>query len=190
MFRKTISWAALMLIAVLIVGCDGNVPSQDTSQLTGPEIKDNSPTVNDPTRTVQETMQVITYQATKDAMNLAPESHIVPKNDHPAQTALEILVNNAASPEHISVIPVGTKVISMNVKNHIAYADFNEKLVKNNSGGSTEEVLLVSAIVNTLTEFPEIQKVQILVNGKKVDTINGHMDTGEPLSRADKIIKR
>ena len=50
-------------------------------------------------------------------------------------------------------------------------------------------MLLVAAIVDTLTEFPDIQKVQILVNGKKVDTIAGHMDTGEPLSRSEKVIK-
>ena len=73
---------------------------------------------------------------------------------------------------------------------HIAYVDFNDKLVKNNTGGSTAEILLVAAIVNTLTEFHDIQKVQILVEGKKIDTISGHMDIGEPLSRSEKIIKK
>ncbi len=37
-------------------------------------------------------------------------------------------------------------------------------------------MLLVAEIVNTLTEFSEIQTVQILVTGKKVNTISGHMD--------------
>jgi germination protein M len=135
-------------------------------------------------------MQITTYQSTKDAMYLVPEIHVVPKNSYPAKTALELLAASPIKPELVSVLPPGTKVLSVNVKNHIAYADFNDKLIKNNSGGSTDEILLVAAIVDTLTEFPEIQKVQILVNGEKVDTINGHMDTSEPLSRSEKIIKK
>ncbi len=78
----------------------------------------------------------------------------------------------------------------LSIKDKIAYVDFNDKLIKNNTGGSASEILLVAAIINTLTEFKEIQKVQIMVDGKKIDTISGHLDIGEPLSRSEKIIKK
>ena len=138
---------------------------------------------------IQETMQVTIYHGTNDAMYLSPEIHVVPKNDHPAQTAIELLVAGTKNTALASVIPPGTKLKKLWIKDHIAYVSFNDQLIKKSTGGSTSEILLVSAIVNTLTLFPNIQKVQILVDGEKIDTISGHMDTREPLSRLEKMIK-
>ncbi len=135
-------------------------------------------------------MVVTVYSGTKDATRLVSETHIVAKNDHPAQTAMEILLAGTKNPNLVSVMPKGTKLRNISVKDGIAYIDFDEKLIKNNTGGSASEILLVAAIVNTLTEFPNIERVQILVEGKKIDTISGHMDIGEPLSRSEKIIKK
>ena len=44
-------------------------------------------------------------------------------------------------------------------------------------------MMLCYAITNTLTEFPEIKRVQILIEGKKVTSISGHMDLEDPLIR-------
>ena len=49
--------------------------------------------------------------------------------------------------------------------------------------GSYDEMMLCYAITNTLTEFPEIKRVQILIEGKKVITLSGHMDIEDPLTR-------
>ena len=138
----------------------------------------------------QEKMVVTVYNATKDGMHLVPESHVLLKNDRPAQTAIELLLAGTKNVDLVSVMPNGTKLRNISVKDGIAYVDFNEKLVKNNKGGSASEILLVAAIVDTLTEFHSIEKVQILVEGKKIDTISGHMDIGEPLSRSEKVIKK
>ena len=63
-----------------------------------------------------------------------------------------------------------------------AYADFTRELAKKGQG-SYGEMMLCYAITNTLTEFPEIKRVQILIEGKKVITLSGHMDTEDPLTR-------
>jgi spore germination protein GerM len=47
------------------------------------------------------------------------------------------------------------------------------------------EAYLVEAIVQTLTEFPEIETVQILVNGESIESIGGHILIKEPLRRKD-----
>ena len=49
-------------------------------------------------------------------------------------------------------------------------------------------MMLTYAIVNTLTEFPEIKRVQILVEGKPVTSISGHMDLTEPLTRNETLL--
>jgi spore germination protein GerM len=138
----------------------------------------------------EKTMQLVVYFATKDAMYLVPETHKVPVNSHPARTAVELLIAGSKNPELVGVMPSGTKLKNIVIKDHIAYVDFDDKLIKKNVGGSASETLLVGAIVNTLTEFPDILHVQILVDGKKIDTISGHMDTSEPLSRSERIIKK
>lgn len=136
------------------------------------------------------TMRLTIYQASKDAEHLVPEVHTVPQNTHPAQTALELLLAGTKNKELTTVIPAGTKLRSVNVKDHIAYPDFTDKLIKGNRGGSASEILIVGAIVNTLTEFPEIQKVRILVEGKPIDTISGHLDLSQPVGRSEDMIKQ
>lgn len=196
MLRKISVFVVFLLVSILLIaGCTSNTSisrNSDNSLHADAE----QPVGVFPNATIpsqqpsQETMQITTYQATADAMQLIPKIQVVPKTDRPARTALDLLTAEFKNRELISIVPPGTKVLNVKVKDHIAYANFNANIVKNNSGGSANERLLVAAIVDTLTEFPEIQKVQILVEGKKIDTINGHMDVSEPLSRSEEIIKK
>jgi spore germination protein GerM len=188
MNSKKLWIVALFLIALLSAGCADDVPGSPIK--SNPDTKTVDNTQPGTGTTVQEKMQITVYYATKDARYLVPEVHEVPKNSHPAQTSMELL---AVAPQNASltgVFPSGTKVRGISVKDHVAYVDFNEAIIKNNIGGSASESLLVGAIVNTLTEFSDIHKVQILVEGKKVETLTGHMDVSEPLSRSEKIIKK
>lgn len=81
------------------------------------------------------------------------------------------------------VVPIGTKVRSLKIEQDgTAYADFTCELAKKGQG-SYGEMMLCYAITNTLTEFPEIKRVQILIEGKKAITLSGHMDIEDPLTR-------
>jgi len=183
----------VMLMASLTARCASHTVSAQSNLFSSVEatfeqsIGTIPPTVSP---MVQETMQVTIYHASNDAMYLVPEIHVVPQNDHPAETAIQLLLAGTTNPDLIAVLPPGTILRNLWVKDHVAYVDFTDKLIKNNTGGSTSELLLVGAIVNTLTEFSTIQQVQILVAGEKINTITGHMDTAGPLSRSEKIIKK
>jgi len=179
----------LLSLTIFIAGCAGTPAPQTPAQNQGAE-QANPQSQSNNLANPPGTMRITIYHATKDAQNLVPEIQVVPNSDHPAKTAIERLIAGTKQPDLVSVVPPGTKLRGVSIKEHVAYVDFNDKLIKNNGGGSAGEVLLVAAIVNTLTEFPEVQKVQILVEGKKIDTISGHLDTSEPLSRSEKIIKK
>ena len=57
-------------------------------------------------------------------------------------------------------------------------------------GGSLTELLTVYAIVNAVTaNLPAIQRVQLLVDGKEVDTIAGHVDVRRPLTRDTTLVR-
>ena len=104
------------------------------------------------------------------------------------QRAMEALASGPRNTDLWAVVPPATKVKSVLVKQRTAYVDFSGELVTQGFGGSSREILAVGAIVNTLTEFPEVENVQILVEGKKVDTLFGHLDVSEPLGRSTAII--
>lgn len=189
--RTKLVLLALFVLTLLIAGCDGSGQTPQTpSQNPALDQQANKTPLPDNGAKNAKTMSITIYHATKDAAYLVPEVHVVPVSRHPLQTAVELLIAGTKQPELVAVMPAGTQLRSIWVKDTIAYVDFNNNLVKNNSGGSAGELLLVGAIVNTLTEFPEVQKVQIMVEGKKVETLTGHLDTSEPLSRSVKLIKK
>ena len=63
-----------------------------------------------------------------------------------------------------------------------AFVDLSKEAVTEHTGGSLDELFSVYAIVNTLTgNMPAIKRVQILIEGKEVDSLAGHVDLRNPL---------
>ena len=51
-------------------------------------------------------------------------------------------------------------------------------------GGTVNELLTIYTIVNALTvNLPAVNAVQVLVDGKEVDTLSGHVDLPRPLAK-------
>lgn len=103
--------------------------------------------------------------------------------------AIKSLLTGTKQKGQTTIIPKQTKLKSVKVKGDTAYVDFNQDLVKHFTGGSTGEEMLVGSVVNTLTEFPEIKKVQILIEGNKVETLGGHVDLTMPIERMSSLVK-
>jgi hypothetical protein len=83
--------------------------------------------------------------------------------------SLSLLLNSLLSGEekeagYFSSLPDDTKLISLNIKNGAAYADFNSSL--NAVGGSCRVSAIRSQIENTLKQFDSVKKVIISVNGE------------------------
>lgn len=102
---------------------------------------------------------------------------------------IEKLIYISSENKYSFPIPKGTKLLGISLKEGIAYVNFSEEFKKNHPGGSLGELLTVYSIVNTLTEFPEVKKVQILINGAVLETLVGHIDLTSPLERDLSIVK-
>ena len=64
------------------------------------------------------------------------------------------------------------------------YVDLSAELQTNHPGGTTNETLTVYALVSALTSnLPAVTGVQILVEGKEVDTLAGHLDLRRPIEQ-------
>ena len=63
-----------------------------------------------------------------------------------------------------------------------AYVDFSEALSQTHPGGLWAEMLTLRSIMQTLVaNVPEIKRMQILIEGREVETLAGHMDIRRPL---------
>jgi spore germination protein GerM len=87
----------------------------------------------------------------------------------------------------IQTIPRSTRVLEIFLDDQgTAYVDFSKELSTNQPGGIWTEASTVASIVQTLTaNFEAVSKVAFLVEGKILETLAGHVDVRNPLSRFD-----
>ncbi|MCS7208095.1 MAG: GerMN domain-containing protein [Fimbriimonadales bacterium] len=79
------------------------------------------------------------------------------------------------------VFPSGTRLLSATAQGSTLQLNFSRELVENFAGGSAFEAPLINAITRTAGSFPDIERVQILVEGKPVETLGGHIDISQAL---------
>jgi spore germination protein GerM len=81
-----------------------------------------------------------------------------------------------------SAIPAGTRLRTLFFTKDDVYVDLTGEVQTNHPGGATNEILTVYSLVSALTaNLPAITTVQILVDGKEVDTLAGHLDLRRPI---------
>ncbi len=92
---------------------------------------------------------------------------------------------SGAPPSLASAVPEGTTLRNIFVTSQgDAFVDLSREVSTGHPGGSLEELFTVYAIVNALTmNVPDITAVQILVEGREVDTLAGHVDLRHPLGK-------
>ena len=135
-------------------------------------------------------VKVNVYYPRDDGTGLLPVSRTVKlENEDKYTAALKSLLTGTKEKGQTNVIPKKAKLRNVTVKDGVATVDFSKELQQNFSGGSTGEEMLIGSIVNTLTDFPEVKKVQILIDGASVETLSGHLDLSEPLPRMTELLK-
>ena len=99
-----------------------------------------------------------------------------------AKAIINAQIEPAAEPL-VSPVPAGTTLRALFVTpKGEAYVDLSRELAEAHPGGSLNELLTVYALVNALTvNLPAISSVQVLIDGKEVETLAGHVDLRRPL---------
>lgn len=105
-----------------------------------------------------------------------------------AKELVDELIAGPNSEILLPTIPKGTRVRQLEIKEGICYVDFNKNFQSKHSGGENEERLTIYSVVNTLTELSDIEKVQFLIDGEKVEEYQGFIDFSQTFSRDDKLI--
>ena len=108
--------------------------------------------------------------------------------DSPLTQTMEELLNgllpSELNRELITLIPEETEILSVRVENKVAYINFNEAF-RFNSLGLEGYIAQLKQIVYTTTEFPTVDSVQILIEGKSYEYLGPEgVFIGKPLSRS------
>lgn len=141
------------------------------------------------------TVEVVLYFSDDQAMSLVPEKRNISigqgaSDEVLATSIIKELIAGPKNKELYATIPAEAKILSVKIKDGVASADFSKELQSKHWGGSAGEGMTLNSIANTLTELDSIDKVQLLIEGKKVESLAGHADTTVPLERNEDIIKK
>ena len=126
------------------------------------------------------------YFVSDDGMTLTPVQREVPFGATVVEQARAILeAQIAGAPPLVSAVPIETKLRDVFITERgDAFVDLSSDISAKHPGGSLDEIFTVYTLVNALTvNLPAITRVQILIDGKEVDTLAGHVDLRHPLSK-------
>ncbi len=143
------------------------------------------PTVN------TEKTRVTLYFSDDNAQGLVAEERelVVNPNQPVTRYLLEALITGPESPDLYRTIPTETQILDITVNEGVCYVDLNNDFMTKFTGGSGVCDLMLYSIVNSLTELSGIQKVQFLIEGKKVAEFRGQgFDLSKPLERNESLV--
>jgi spore germination protein GerM len=133
------------------------------------------------------------FYGSADGAALVPVHREITLAEGTVPQAREILAAQLqpAPPPYVSVIPEGTALRAFYTTDRgDAFVDLSSDVSVKHPGGSSTELLTVYAIVNAVTaNLPSIQRVQILIEGREVDTLAGHVDLRRPLERDMNVVR-
>ncbi len=130
------------------------------------------------------------YFASPDASYLIPEvRYLLPAQDTP-ERRLQLLSAGPRDTGRLApVIPPGARPLWVQVDQGVATASFSRELAERHWGGTAGELMTVYGIVHTLAEVPGVRRVRILIEGKPVETLAGHVDLTEPLEPDPSLVQ-
>lgn len=133
----------------------------------------------------QGVQSVLLSFASRGAGRLVEERREIVVMEDQASRARRIVEELAEGPtieDADGTIPVGTRVLSVFFDGTGGvFVDLSREFVDNHPGGSAGELFTIRSIVRTLSlNFPDVERVSILVDGAAIETIAGHIDASVP----------
>lgn len=157
--KLIIVFLAALFTVLTVSGCAG------TGKTSGNSNGETTPLT---TKGEQPDLRLALYYAkfTQDDSYLVREVHQIPYTDNAALAAIEQLIGvHPTTPGATRVLPSNTRVLAVETNNGSATVDFSREVLQANVGSAGESIGILS-IVNTLTEFPDVENVSITVEGQ------------------------
>ena len=137
------------------------------------------------------------YFPNADSTMLMPVERTVSQNVATSpSTIVEELINGPAQTDSTALwpaFPSGVTLEDVNsvyIAGDIVVVDFNRSILPKLKGVTADdEMLMVYAIINSLTFLPNIRLVQFLVDGERTQYLSNTMDIRDPMMKNPGLIK-
>lgn len=141
--------------------------------------------------TKQEKKKITLYFADSNERFLVAETRYVPQHKKIEDQAGELVkaLIDGSHTELVATFPAEVALKGITVKAETAYVNFGKKLRDLHPGGSSSEMMTIYSLTNTLvSNVRGIKKVKILIEGKDIETIKGHIDTRHAFSIKKELV--
>ncbi|AKF93048.1 GerMN domain-containing protein [Brevibacillus laterosporus] len=170
---KRIALIMCALLALLVAACNNNsAPAEPTK-----DAKTEQP--------AKETQQLTLtlYYADNDLTKLIEEKQQItaPASDKDKYAKAMELLGKPSKPEH-NALWKDFGYHSITFENGTLTID--AKGTNQYNMGSSGEAFAIDALKQTMFQFPEVMKIVVLVDGKKTESLMGHVSIDEPLTRS------
>jgi ABC-type uncharacterized transport system permease subunit len=139
------------------------------------------PTIDADASKKKEKHLVVIYFSDPQELFLMPEKRYVFIDNDAAHQVREITkaLLDGSKTKLINTFPAGVGIKDVKVNDEgMAFISFTKNLIKLHPGGSTAEMATIYSLTNSITEnVSSIKKVKILVDGKELPSIKGHIST-------------
>jgi hypothetical protein len=155
----------LLLALFTTAGCS---KIQKASQLNKPETKRVE---TKDTQLEKPLMKVKIYYPYKDS--LFGEEHYINREENPPKAALNELLKSKPLFKSIRpVLPSKARVIDVQIKNGLVVVNFTREIL-DFKGNETEQKLAWAAIIKTVSQFSQVNRVKFQVEGREKGRIDG-----------------
>ena len=132
----------------------------------------------------KEKQEVVLYFSDANERFLVPEKRYIPKEENDEAKAKDLVkaLLEGSKTKLVSTFPEGATLDNIRIDDkQTAYVSFDKNLIKQHPGGSASEMATIYSLTNTLMRnVNSIKRVKLLIDGKEVDSIRGHVDTRQP----------
>lgn len=189
---------ALLAMSVVLIGCG----KTETGGEKGEETEREETRVEEAEEGAEVTLTLYFLKSTETEFYLVPEKRTIPYTQAVARAAMEELFKGPAPGSGLSAIfPDTVRVLDISIENGVCTLNVSKEIItdkaKQGGAGAMVEGLALASIANTLTEFPTIQKVRLLIEGKRSGQVDGmfiedfwgHVGLPEYLERNMSVVK-
>jgi len=122
---------------------------------------------------------------------LVEENRLITTKDMKFERAIvEELIKGPRNKTLVATISQNAKILSIETIEKICYVNFSKDYIQSVKWEELEEDLIIWSLVNSLTQLDYIQRVQILVEGEKIDFTNRAFSKSQPFSRNEDIVQK
>ncbi len=150
------------------------------------------PPTKDTAAKKKEKQLVVLYFSDANERFLKPEERYIPKENIPTEQAKEVVraLLDGSKTKLINTFPDKVTLESITIDDsQTAHVSFDNSLVQRHPGGSASEMATIYSLTNSLIKnVSGIKKVKLLIAGKEVESIRGHINTRHPFTMNKELL--